>query len=197
MSNSDDLEKMTIAQLQSEAQRLKYEKIARQLHGTAAERLERVLLLSEIQSYRFSELFSQTPGIGNSNEHELLNKATKLLAESLSNAENELQKLRTENDAMRAELHQLREESPAPEAPDLRLGALAWLVAKIGGNKFKNTDGSPNVNQIIEAIHSSFGTARGLGKSQFHKVLSGSVRLFSKHVRRQHAAKPESEPESD
>ena len=111
MSNSDDLEKMTIAQLQSEAQRLKYEKIARQLQGSVAERIERALLLSEIQSYRFSELFPETPGIGNSNEYELLNKAVKLLVESPSNVENELQKLRTENDAMRAELHQLREES--------------------------------------------------------------------------------------
>lgn len=193
MSDSDDLRSLSIPELRDTLLRLKIESLPQ-------ERLTKEMLIADILSAKLG--LNAGPVTGSSTATAI--HAARLFADalikaqaSLDNSNKELCELRAKNAALLEELQLLRDEHVQQEAPDLRLGALACLVAKNGGNRFRNPDGTPNVHQIVNAVHAELGSARGLGKSRFQQVLSDSIRRFKRSAARRNAQKPESEPESD
>lgn len=193
MSDSDDLRSLSIPELRDTLLRLKIESLPQ-------ERLTKEMLIADILSAKLG--LNAGPVTGSSTATAI--HAARLFADalikaqaSLDNSNKELCELRAKNAALLEELQLLRDEHVQQEAPDLRLGALACLVAKNGGNRFRNPDGTPNVHQIVNAVHAELGSARGLGKSRFQQVLSDSIRRFQRSVVRRNAQKPESESESD
>ena len=193
MSDSDDLRSLSIPELRDALLRLKIESLPQ-------ERLTKEMLIADILSAKLG--LNAGPVTGSSTATAI--HAARLFADalikaqaSLDNSNKESCELRAKNAALLEELQLLRDEHVQQEAPDLRLGALACLVAKNGGNRFRNPDGTPNVHQIVNAVHAELGSARGLGKSRFQQVLSDSIRRFQRSVVRRNAQKPESESESD
>lgn len=193
MSDSDDLRSLSIPELRDALLRLKIESLPQ-------ERLTKEMLIADILSAKLGLIAEPITGGGTSTAIH----AARLFADalikaqaSLDNSNKESCELRAKNAALLEELQLLRDEHVQQEAPDLRLGALACLVAKNGGNRFRNPDGTPNVHQIVNAVHAELGSARGLGKSRFQQVLSDSIRRFQRSVVRRNAQKPESESESD